>query len=119
MGWDAYATREGRGLDRVTDAEALGAFRAAAAEVAARAGAVDCQLEGGRLDTWLCRVYIERATGHLAGNVGWRAEELRERVRAAAWPEEWEVGEGEEWAALSARRFLEVCARYGLGAQFC
>ena len=119
MGWDAYATREGRGLDPGTDAAALRAFHRASAEVARDTGCVDAQLEDGRLDCQACRVQIELATREMAGNIAWSADQLRERVKAATWPEGWELEEGDEWAAASARRFLEICAEFGLGAQFC
>jgi hypothetical protein len=112
MGWDAYATWDAKGIDRASGTPALTAFRAAAAGVVRLAGAVDCQLEDGRLDCHLCRVYAERATGQPATSSGPPCS----------------CGSGRRSERSSRGRggppgppggFLEVWAAHGLGATFC
>ena len=115
MGWDAYA-RPKRG--NKLPAKVLSDFGAAADKVKAVAGSVDGLLREGGLDVSTCAHYLEEATTMSAWDEnGWDVATVRHLASVADW-EAVPVRPGDEWAAASARAFLDCCARHGLRIAF-
>ena len=126
MGWDADAepieleeiknkSGKWKGL-RIKNAKAHRVFEKAADDVIKEAGSVDGYLHIGGLDCSTCGEMLERMTGHsVYDEKGWPAglvQELCENAKGL------KVKKSELWAYLSAKRFLECCARLSLGVRF-
>jgi len=124
MGWDAFATRDGELIkvdwarDQIVDETLRIAFESAAESVKEKAEWVDGLLPLGGLDLSGCGEAINAMSDLEAWSDGATAEEIRELVFSDSW--EYAVRPHHitlyEW--WSARKFLEVCARYGLGVRF-
>ena len=108
MGWDGYANNT-RG-HKLT-------FKAAAQRVKEAAGSVDFGLHDGWLDCSACAMALEQATGASCWDEdGWSADKVRRLAAEARWPDE--ILDDDKWAVLSAREFLETCAKIGTGIHF-
>ncbi len=124
MGWDAFATRDGRTLridwvafsSKLIDPELRAAFTAAANAVKESAGTCDGYLHIGGLDVSTCGEMLEEATSRDVYGDDWDAEEVFEMVGFVNWNQE--INEQDRWALESAKAFLEVCAQYSLGVTF-
>lgn len=106
MGWDAFAETSRRA-----------AFKAAAVRVRKQAGSVDGLLGEGGLDCSSCAYALEAATNASAWDEhGWNAEKVKQLAASATWPQE--IDPEDKWAVLSAKAFLEVCAKLNCGISF-
>jgi hypothetical protein len=131
MGWDAYATKQGKRLAHkweqvgdgpattlvLADDEQRAIFAAARARVLEQSPVIDGFLETGGLDVSTCAKMLEEATDESAySDDGWSAEGVKLLAASANW--EFEVDDDERWAYWSARVFLETCAAHGFGIVF-
>jgi hypothetical protein len=116
MGWDADAMiwEEKRHESVRNDPNLASIFAAAAEEVRTLAGGVDGFLHFGSLDCSDCEWFLEQATGRDAWSGIWLPEEVRNIAASAEWPDPVTIEPGSLWAYWSARRFLDLCAEYGL-----
>jgi hypothetical protein len=119
MGWDAYAehgTHRGKGK---WPAKSRAAFKRASDRVKKKAGSVDGYLADGGLDVSTCATELEKATGCSPWDPdGWEAKKVKRLAESARWPDLKEVDKETLWAVLSAREFLETCAKLGLRIDF-
>lgn len=107
MGWDAYANRP-QGHIRST-------FRVASKAVIEEAGSVDIGLESGWLDCSACARALEAATGNSCyDEFGWSSEKVSKLANDAIW----DIEGHPKWALLSAKSFLECCAKINTGIHF-
>ena len=127
MGWDGWATRDGKRLPidwhprselkpEILDAELAKAFKAARNWVKRTAGSVDGWLFLGGLDCSLCAEMLEKATGIDAWGESLTPDEVKRIYEEADWSFVYPIEDG--WAYHSAKQFLEVCATYALGIGF-
>lgn len=108
MGWDAVANNT-RGHKRK--------FKEVAQRVQATAGAMDMGLSSGWLDCSACAYALQDATGESCWDAaGWNAKKVKRLASEARWPDS--VPDEKKWAVLSARAFLETCAKIGTGIHF-
>lgn len=119
MGWDAYAEHgEYRGKGK-WPRKSRDAFKRAAARVQKKAGSVDWLLDKGGLDVSTCAYVLQEATGASAWDQdGWEAKKVQRLAKSAKWPAIREVAQDHRWAVLSAREFLETCAKLNLRVDF-
>lgn len=113
---DAYHLDEGSATSRPHAIRA--AFGEAERWLIENAGGCDAFISLGSLDCSQSIQYLERAIGRtFEPSVGdiWSSEEVRRLSEAAVWPDAGSVPADERWAFWSARKFLEVCVRHGLG----
>ena len=116
MGWDAFA---GDNVARtgVTDPAILADFAKAADKVVLDYYYADGYLAHGGLDVSTCGEYLVRATGlSVYAKAGWSPLEVKGAEIVANW--KFRAKWHEAWAKASARAFLTVCARHGLGIWF-
>jgi hypothetical protein len=117
MGWDAYS--EHGEFQGKWPHKSKAAFAAASRRVKRKAGSVDWLLERGGLDVSNCAYALENATGESAWDQdGWEAKKVKRLAKSAQWPALEDVDKSEWWAILSAREFLETCAKLGLRIDF-
>lgn len=109
MGWDAFTNATQQELDEV--------FEPAAHAVFEQTGAVDSGLAEGWLDCSECARALENATGLSCWDkIGWDEEKVKELAKSAKWPEL--PNKDGQWAVLSAKAFLDCCAKTGLAIEF-
>jgi hypothetical protein len=107
MGWDAFANR--------TKGHIKSTFRPASEAVKDEAGSVDIGLESGWLDCSACARALEAATGQSCyDEFGWSAKKVRKMADGA----NWDIEGHDRWALLSAKSFLESCAKINTGINF-
>ena len=127
MGWDGYATKDGKVIDvnwgnfrddkpQIKDEGLRGKFIKAAKGVVEIADGVDWLLGLGGLDCSDCAYALQDATGMNCWGNDITAEKVKEFYDNANW-ENVRDGLSKELVA-SAKAFLEVCAREGLGMSF-
>ena len=109
MGWDAYATVSERSKKMLK--KDWHEFIHASKNVQKETGSVDWLLKHGGLDCVACKKAIEQATGYPAEN-RWSINKVRAAHSRARWPV------SPTWSDLSAKRFLELCSKFGLGIWF-
>lgn len=117
MGYDvdAYYPDEGGAVSTKATIEA--AFAVAADWAERHGGGCDGFLSLGSLDCSRSREFLAHAIGRtIDPSIGiWLAEEVRRLAAAAVWPDTDSLPPEERWAYWSARKFLDVCVRHGLG----
>jgi len=126
MGWDAFATKDGEGIEwgdswkkeypYLTPADPVlrDAFAAANARAVGLAGEeVDWLLKSGALDVSTCGEMMARV-----GIAAWSDDLAPSDVRRYAKADWGEPPEKNAWAYWSARIFIETCAELGLGVRF-
>lgn len=124
MGWDAFATRDGKTLkvdwvafsSKLIDPELRDAFTTAAHTVQESAGTCDGYLRLGGLDISTCGEMLEKATSRDVYGDDWPPEEVEELYVNANWG--FDIDEEDRWALESAKAFLKVCAENHLGVTF-
>jgi len=110
MGWDAHAVKTKGHIAK---------FKAAAKMVVEECGSVDYLLARGSLDCSACARSLEEATGGYAWDeFGWTAEQVKAYSERAIWPDMGDINPDKRWAYLSAKAFLDVCAKIGTGISF-
>jgi len=126
MGWDAFATKDGKMLkcDYSKEAEWAGmivnpilrdAFGKANDKGMKIAGSVDGLLRDGGLDCSDCAYALRDATGMDC----WSEDNLTPEVVKYYWEEAgWPPRDEWNWAVASAYYFLKTCAKNGLGIYF-
>lgn len=114
MGWDADALKDGQYLDPSKDAEVLAVFAEAARDVQKLAGHVDGYLFNGGLDLSGARRWLEEAIGQPAEGI-FSPEEVQGFASKARWRNPQRVDTKHLSDYWAARKFLETCARCGLG----
>lgn len=132
MGWDAFATYQGQpmptywrsmGEEHRKETRAgdkwpkhiKAAFTCADRDTVFACETADCFLRLGGLDCSACAEAIQEATGETC----WTEEPWTpERVKEIAAAADWDRVRQECWAKESARAFLNLCAKYGLGIYF-
>ena len=130
MGWDAFATKGGKDLERdwhlgendakrpeILDKGLARAFRKAAKMATEKAGLHDWLLPIGGLDCSGAAEMLERVGIDAWGN-NLSAAEVGAINEAADWGFLFHVNEGELGYYWSARMFLETCAKNNLGIRF-
>jgi len=122
MGWDAISSLRLDWSDRpkrlvIVRVEARKLFEQAAMDIKKDAGSVDCLLSIGSLDVSDCGIMLERATSESMYNEnGWSARFVKKLNKEADW--DFKFDKKDLWAYLSAKRFLEICAKLGLRVRF-
>lgn len=109
MGWDAWANKRKQKVEE---------FRIAAREVKEKAGSVDCLLQAGGLDCRLCAHYLAQATQLQVYCLGWQVDTVKIVAAKAKWPKLTAKNREDWWAILSAKAFLETCAKIESGIKF-
>lgn len=133
MGWDAYATRDGKPLEMArvgfgslpADPQLCAAFLSACDEVKRRS------VSGTNLGTAILggpfQAMFERGTGQrfdevasATGLLAWTPEKVRAVQSASDWAFDIDrdTQSDEPWEYWTARLFLETCAANGLGVLF-
>lgn len=117
MGWDAFATKNGKDLrvnwskNTLKDPELDRLFKNAHNYVKRKVGVVDGLLRIGGLDCSIYGLAIQDAVGETVWTEEpWDNQKVKELLKHA----EWDGLEG----GVCARRFLETCAKAGLGIRF-
>jgi len=128
MGWDAHATylnKKHLGLVKykrtycISNPKLRVAFKNASRKVKRKTGAVDGFLSIGRLDCSVCAHALEWATGMDCWSEGYSPGEVQGFHNFADWDSEVVNNRGDNhWAVESAKAFLGVCVKYGLGITF-
>lgn len=122
MGWDAYAEPVERlwawkhGRDGIRDPKQDKAFKAAEKRVIKMADQVDGFLRQGGLDVSNCAYKLQEATGASCWGPDWSAEKVKRFAKDAYWDKDCKPED--LWAQLSAKEFLETCAKLGLSIRF-
>ena len=118
MGWDAYAFGIKRDWikKRLRDPVLDKTFKEAEDFVRTAAGTVDGYLRLGGLDVSSCGRMLEKATGESCWVDGWSSDVVQRLNRTANW--KFKYNEDEYWAYLSAKTFLECCAKHNLEITF-
>lgn len=107
MGWDAFANK--------TKGHIKSTFRVCSKEVREKAGSVDIGLESGWLDCSACARALEAATGASCYDEdGWSAAKVKRLSQEA----NFDIDDHDQWALLSAKAFLDSCAKIGTGIHF-
>ena len=131
MGWDAYATKDGKILELsqmgdepgdgliLTDTDLRLAFTDIADKIAKACGTVDGYLRLGGLDCSPCGVAIDK----YGGVDPWsetRTSLTPENVAVIVrdWKAPHGPGQYYNWAVMSAYYFMKTCADHGLGVHF-
>ena len=125
MGWDAYATKDGKILELsqmgdepgvgliLTDTDLRLAFWEAMKVVADCMDNVDGMLKIGALNCQVCAQAIDKHGGFDPwSRNGLTPEQVKVVVR------DWKHPRLNNWATLSAYMFLRTCADHGLGVHF-
>ena len=118
LGFDVAAYYPDAGSAVATKDEIEAAFAEAKEWRQKKGGGYDGFIGLGSLDCGQSIMFLERAIGRTFEPTKaeiWLAEEVRQLFEAAVWPDPASVGEEERWAYWSARKFLEVCVKHGLG----
>ncbi len=116
MGWGADALYDGTNIDYAPNAaELTAAFEAAAVEVGQLAKSVDGFLTMGAIHGSGARLYMEEAIGRKAVGI-FSPNEIREMAATPRWRDPTDLAPDFLSAYWSARKFLETCAKLGLGA---
>lgn len=123
MGWDAYATKDGKGLElylgafnRIKDDDLRVIFYDAQVNVKLKADVVDGFLRTGGLDCSDCANALEQATGMNCYGEDLLSSDVKVYHLLARWEN---VDESvPKWAKESAKEFLRVCAENDLGIRF-
>ena len=129
MGWDAHATHLNKkhvGLiwHRKSDTYIISnhklrvAFKNASRKVKRKTGTVDGFLAIGGLDCSACALALENAMGMNCWGNGYSPTEVKEFYKSAWWEDAHEEDPKHQWAVESAKAFLSVCVRHGLGITF-
>jgi hypothetical protein len=125
MSWSAYAcafepVEWNRGelfLAPIDEAHpAIQDFVAAAKQVENAGHGVDFRLEAGLLCIRAAARSLARATGMEPYGGEWPPEQVKALAATADWS--FEPGEFEAGSKESAKAFLTICAKHGLGMQF-
>lgn len=123
MGWDAYAKpvdNDWKKDGRIVNRRQRRVFKEASKEVYEKAGTVDWLLDKGGLDVSTCGEMLAQATGQsVYDENGWNKKRVKELSRTADWSFiDHPVDIEDLWAYWSAKKFLEACAKLGLGIRF-
>ena len=121
MGWDAISSVKIEWDDMIKKMVIITsnereAFEHAALEVVKEAGSVDCLLEVGSLDVGDCGNMLERATGESVYGGQWSSKRVKILNEEANW--DFTTSKKDFWAFLSAKMFLELCAKFSLSIKF-
>jgi hypothetical protein len=127
MGWDAYATRDGKEIMGTVKCEACGhgdykiidpvlrnEFMRASQYVRSECGTVDGFLSDGGLDLNESGQALEQATGMSVWGRSWSVTE----VKAAYSKADWSRVQTRVFVRESARAFLMTCYSNGLAVKF-
>lgn len=116
MGWDAHAiTKFGNPASRCRRYKK--AFQAAAEQLKAEGHIVDVYLSSCGLDVSDCGNMLEKATNcSVYDELGWSPELTKKINDSANW--QFDVSLDDQWAYLSAKTFLNLCAKLNLGIKF-
>ena len=116
MGWDAFANIERDWDKKIVKVSAINKeFKKASKYVQKKTGAVDWLLTMGGLDVSTCGNMLERATNESVYK-DWDAELVQKLNKSAYWG--FEYDKAESWAYYSAKKFLEICAKFDLSIRF-
>lgn len=129
MGWDAYATKNGKHIKTkinwskdsfeyfIENPTIREQFELARRLVLDKTTSVDGLLEKGGLDCSACARVIESATNESAySEDGWSEEKTKRLFVKARW--EFIAEEDRDWAYWSAYFFLRTCVENGYGVSF-
>jgi hypothetical protein len=118
MGWDAFSSAV-KVRPRSKMLTEIQEFKKAANKVRKITKTVDCFLAMGGLDCSICAFALQQATGQSCWSEDWSAEKVQELAKTAHWPIIDTVKEGDDsWAILSAKAFLETCAKLNCSIHF-
>ena len=127
MGWDAYSTKDGKdievnwkhwncGKNEIKDIKLRKVFTNASDKVKKKTGSADWLLELGGLDCSACGHSLKEATGMSCWGDALTPKQVKEYYDNACW--ENVSDKYDKCLVESAKAFLEVCAKEGLGIRF-
>lgn len=119
MGWDAHSSVEvdyTRQPARIKNEDQHLAFTNEAKSIINQAGTVDGNFDFGGLDCSRCARMLEKATGESCYGADWDAAKVKELRKNANW--KFYRSKEHKWAYLSAKKFLELCAKFDLSISF-
>jgi hypothetical protein len=117
MGWDAHSSAEKDWKKkRLVDKGMRKAFNNADKFVKSKTGTVDWYLHMAGLDCSSCAEMLQKATGRDCWGEDWKSEKIEKINESANW--DFEYSTDEAWAYWSAKKFLELCAKFKLSVEF-
>lgn len=121
MGWDASADakkiyNKNNNRYQLSNKKQRFAFKEAFEFVKSEAGQVDGFLDMGGLDCSACAKMLEQATGRSCFGDGWKSDEIQQIYEMSNW--DFHFDKEKAWAYWSARKFLELCAKFKLAVTF-
>jgi hypothetical protein len=120
MGWDAQSSVEvfyGKRSRHIKNRRINKLFLDAFKEIQQITGTVDGYLDIGSLDCSICGKMLEKATDQSTYTpLGWSIDVVIALNTSANW--EFFYNKKDQWAYLSAKKFLEICAQENLSIKF-
>ena len=117
MGWDAH-TNAKKNWDKhqLSNKEQRVAFKEAFEYVKSEAGQVDWYLDMAGLDCSACAEMLEKATGKDCWGDDWKSNDIQSIYENSNW--DFEFSKEDAWAYWSAKKFLELCAKFKFTVTF-
>ncbi len=117
MGWDAHTNAKINWNKRqLSNKEQRIAFKEAFDFVKLEAGQVDGYLDMAGLDCSACAKMLEKATGRDCWGNDWKSNEIQSILEKSNFY--FEFSKEDAWAYWSAKKFIELCAKFKLTVTF-